>query len=152
MATNTGAVRSKAGAASGRKITREAYREIQKALSAKKGNKYGARKEIVDNITFDSKREAKRYRELKLLEKSGTISHIKVHPPYPLYGWAIPGCETDDWREKVGIYEGDFEYILVETGKIVVEDVKVGATRTALYRLKVKILLANDPFIDFREV
>jgi len=34
-------------------------------------NKYGAKKTVVDNITFDSKKEAARYQELKLLEKAG---------------------------------------------------------------------------------
>ena len=36
-------------------------------------NKYHAIKTTVDGITFDSRAEARRYRELKLLERAGVI-------------------------------------------------------------------------------
>lgn len=42
----------------------------------KKQNKYKACKVIVDDIVFDSGREAKRYNELKLLEKAGEIENL----------------------------------------------------------------------------
>lgn len=37
-------------------------------------HKYNAKKTAVDGITFDSKREAKRFEELKELEAAGVIS------------------------------------------------------------------------------
>ncbi|MDD3747626.1 MAG: DUF1064 domain-containing protein, partial [Anaerostipes sp.] len=43
-------------------------------------SKYGARKTVIDGITFDSKREAKRYQELKLLEQAGEISYLELQP------------------------------------------------------------------------
>ena len=47
-------------------------------------NKYKAVKTTIDGITFDSKREAKRYTELKLLEKSGMITHLELQPKYDI--------------------------------------------------------------------
>ena len=40
-------------------------------------NKYGNKKTVVDGITFDSRKEAKRYQELKLLEKAGEIKDLR---------------------------------------------------------------------------
>lgn len=50
-----------------------------------KRNKYGAVKKVIDNYTFDSTGEAKRYQELRLLEKAGEIRNLVAHVPYPLY-------------------------------------------------------------------
>ena len=47
-------------------------------------NKYGARKTVIDGITFDSKREAIRYQELKLLERAGEIKDLELQPKYIL--------------------------------------------------------------------
>lgn len=46
--------------------------------------KYNNRKIIVDGITFDSKKEAKRYKELKMLEKAGIIHDLKRQVKYVL--------------------------------------------------------------------
>lgn len=43
-------------------------------------NKYHNVKTKVGNITFDSKLEAKRYTELKLLEKNGLIKDLVLQP------------------------------------------------------------------------
>ena len=37
-------------------------------------NKYGAKKTIVGDVKFDSKKEAQRWMELQLLERAGEIS------------------------------------------------------------------------------
>ena len=47
-------------------------------------SKYSNRKVNIDGITFDSKKEANRYRELKLLEKVGEISNLVLQPVYVL--------------------------------------------------------------------
>ncbi|NTG48603.1 DUF1064 domain-containing protein [Agrobacterium rhizogenes] len=53
-------------------MTREEY---QAAIAKpKRRNKYGAKPTVVDGITFDSKREAEVYSDLKLLERAGRIS------------------------------------------------------------------------------
>lgn len=66
-----------------------------------KRNKYGAKKQIVDGITFDSKREAQVYGELKLREKAGEIRALDVHPQYNL---AVNG-------EPIAKYKPDFRFL-----------------------------------------
>ena len=100
--------------------------------------KYHNCKTIVDGIRFDSKKEAKRYLELKILEKAGQISHLKLQFPFILissskYGRAIK-------------YVADFVYY--EGNKRVVEDVK--GVRTPVYKLK-KRMMAEIYGIEVKE-
>lgn len=91
-------------------------------------NKYRAIKTIVDGITFDSKKEAKRYVQLKLMVKTGAISDLKLQPRFDLI---INDC-------KCGFYKADFDYI--ENGKRIIEDVK--GMKTPVYNLKKKLIKA----------
>ena len=93
-----------------------------------RANKYRAVKTTIDGITFDSKREAARYWELKWLQKAGVISHLELQPEFD---FKIGG-------KKLFTYRADFGYF--ENGKRVVEDVK--GVRTPVYRLKKKIVEA----------
>ena len=43
-------------------------------------NKYRNKKVQVDMYVFDSIRESQRYKELKLLERAGEISNLKLQP------------------------------------------------------------------------
>ena len=100
--------------------------------------KYHNSKTVIDGIRFDSKKEAKRYLELKILEKAGQISHLKLQFPFILiskseYGRAIK-------------YVADFVYY--EGNKRVVEDVK--GVRTPVYKLK-KRLMAEIYGIEVKE-
>ena len=45
-------------------------------------NKYNARKVAVDGIAFDSVREARRYKELKLMQQAGKISDLRLQVPF----------------------------------------------------------------------
>lgn len=92
-------------------------------------NKYNAKKTYVDGIAFDSKKEAKRYQELKLLERGGVISDLDCQVKFEL----IPKQEG----ERPCYYVADFVY--TENGKKVVEDVK--GFRTDVYKLKRKLML-----------
>ena len=47
-------------------------------------NKYKNRKVIVDGIKFDSMKEARRYKELKLLERGRAITDLVLQPKYEL--------------------------------------------------------------------
>ena len=47
-------------------------------------SKYRNRKTIHDGITFDSKGEANRYCELKILERAGEISDLTLQPKFTL--------------------------------------------------------------------
>ena len=111
-------------------------------------NKYGSRKIIKDGLTFDSRKEYRRYCELRLLEKAGQITNLKLQVPFEL----LPAqCETferygkkgqrlkDGQRciEKAVVYRADFVY--QENGKIVVEDTK--GFKTKDYILKRKMML-----------
>ena len=42
-------------------------------------SKYNSRKTVLDGIKFDSVKEAKRYAELKLMERAGVISHLRYY-------------------------------------------------------------------------
>ena len=93
---------------------------------------------MVDGIRFDSKKEANRYCELKLLEKGGIISNLALQVPYTLvestkYGRAIK-------------YVADFVY--KENGNTIVEDVK--GVKTPVYKIK-KRLMAEKYGIVIKE-
>jgi hypothetical protein len=91
-------------------------------------SKYHAVPTVIDGIRFDSKAEAARYRDLRILEAAGEIYNLQVHVQYPL---VVNGI-------KIGSYEADFVY--GENGRIVVEDVK--GVKTPVYRLKNKLMKA----------
>lgn len=87
---------------------------------------------------YDSKREAKRATELKLLEKAGVISHLQEQVVYEL----IPSQYRivngkKKCVERAMKYIADFQY--VENGETVVEDVK--GFRTEVYKMKKKLML-----------
>jgi len=92
-------------------------------------SKFGAVRTTVDGITFASKKEAKRYQELRLLERAKEITDLILQPRFPLQ---IHG-------KSLGSYVGDFQYT-VDGVREVVEDVK--GVRTPVYRLKKKIVEA----------
>lgn len=95
-------------------------------------NKYGAKKCEEDGYTFDSLVEREEYRRLKLRVLAGEVADIEVHPAFPL---VVNG-------HKLGSYVGDFRYRDTATGATVVVDVKSQPTKTPLYRLKRKLMLA----------
>lgn len=81
--------------------------------------KYQNRKVEADGITFDSIKEARRYSELRLLEKAGVISDLQLQSKFVL----IPTQRIDDKVvERECSYKADFVYL--ENGELVVEDVK----------------------------
>ena len=97
-------------------------------------SKYRNQKIIVDGITFDSKKEAKRWAELKLLERAGKIFNLQRQVPFVL----IPKQVRDGKvAERPCVYKADFVY--EENGEDVVEDVK--GIRTKEYAIKRKLML-----------
>jgi hypothetical protein len=97
-------------------------------------SKYNAKRTVVDGITFASKKEAKRYGELKLLERGGRILGLELQPAFDLRAKG---------GGKVGVYRADFAYHEKVVGgtRWVVEDVK--GFKTPVYRLKKKHLEAQ---------
>ena len=107
--------------------------------------KYGNKKTTVDGITFDSLKEAKRYKELSLMQQSGMIQDLKMQVKYIL----IPAQrEPDTVGARGGIHKGKLierectyvaDFVYKENGQTVVEDTK--GFRTKDYLLKRKMLL-----------
>ena len=94
-------------------------------------NKYHASKTELDGIRFDSRKEAARYSELKLLERAGAIRDLQLQVPFEL----IPKQEG----ERACTYVADFVYTDTRTGRQVVEDAK--GMRTDVYKIKRKLML-----------
>ena len=95
-----------------------------------KRSKYGNKKTEVDGITFDSKAEARRYGELKLLERAGEIRSLELQPSFALEVNGVHVCR----------YIGDFRYVDMRDSSIVVEDVK--GVETKEFRIKKKLMQA----------
>lgn len=111
-------------------------------------NKYGAVKtKTVDGITFDSQREARRWCELKLLERAGRICKLRRQVKYVL----IPTQRDSRGKllERERAYIADFVYFDLGLGHEVVEDAK--GVRTDVYKLK-KALMLERHGIRIREV
>lgn len=108
-------------------------------------NKYHSKKVTINGITFDSRKEAKRYNELALLEKAGHIENLQRQVKFVL----IPAQREPDSIGKRGgkikgklierecAYIADFVYY--ENGEMVVEDTK--GMRTKDYIIKRKLML-----------
>lgn len=120
--------------------------QIREALGENKQTKYRSQKTEIDGIVFDSKKEAKRYSELKLLERSGEISDLELQKVYELipkqYGEDIITKKGKTKRgpllERECTYIADFVY-KDSSGKTIVEDAK--GMRTEKYRIKRKLML-----------
>jgi Protein of unknown function (DUF1064) len=110
----------------------------------KKPPKYRNVRVRIDGITFDSLREAARYGELKLLQGAGLIRDLEVHPVYALQVLELTEATAPPWViHTVGTYAADFRYHIVESGVVIVEDVKSAPTKTDLYEWKKKHLLGQ---------
>lgn len=83
----------------------------------KKPPKYRNRQTVKGGRGFHSAKEANRWQELVLLEKAGQIRDLRMQVKYPLEVNGVLICT----------YRADFVY--VEAGKVVVEDVKGYRTR-----------------------
>lgn len=97
----------------------------------KKSTKYHSKRTEVDGIKFASKLEAKRYGELKLLERAKKISDLTMQPRFSI---VVNGT-------KVCTYVADFAYL--DNKKLVVEDCK--GQLLPIYKLKKKLFEATHP-------
>lgn len=101
-------------------------------------NKYHATKVIDNGITFASKGEHRRYRELLLMVKAKEIRDLTLQPKFPII---LEGT-------KICTVIGDFEYI--EGNQWVIEDYK--GFDTPLSRLKRKLVKAFYPTLEWRVI
>ena len=100
-------------------------------------NKYGAKKTVFQGITFDSQKEARRYAELRLLERGGVITDLRLQVKFDL----IPAQKDENGKviERAVTYVADFTYTDKRTGEFVVEDTK--GMKNKCYILKRKMML-----------
>lgn len=114
--------------------------------------KYGSKKTILDGISFDSKKEANRWAELRILEKAGEIEDLRRQVKFVL----IPAQYEDSTEvyqrgankgkpkrgkllEHECAYVADFVYRVTETDRTAVEDTK--GFKTKDYIIKRKLML-----------
>lgn len=110
-------------------------------------SKYNAKKKVVDGHTFDSKREAERYCDLKLFLRAGEIRNLVLQPRFLLQDKFVD--KQGNKHRKIE-YVADFFYI-DKLGRNVVEDVK--GVLTDVYKIKKKMFLKiYDEQYDFKEI
>lgn len=102
-----------------------------------KNNKYSNQKVTIDGETFDSKKEAKRYCELKLLLKAKEIRDLKRQVKFVLI---LPQKRDGKLVERECSYIADFVYRDAHTGELIVEDTK--GMKTKDYIIKRKLMLS----------
>lgn len=96
-------------------------------------SKYNAKRTTVDGITFASKLEAKRYGQLKLMERAGVIKHLVLQPSWELSHGPI---RIDPKKRRfTAKYTADFEYWDAEKDLRIIEEVKGVWTEAAKVRV-----------------
>lgn len=114
--------------------------------------KYGNRKVIIDGLKFDSRKEANRYCELKLLERAGQITNLRTQQTFELIPayyenyerYSKTGKRLTDGRrcvERAVCYKADFVY--KENGKTIVEDTKGFKTKEYIIKRKLMLYIHN---------
>lgn len=111
----------------------------------RKYNKYKNTKVVVNGITFDSKKEANRYKELIMLQRAGVITDLELQRNFEL----IPKqCEPDTIGKRGGVHKGKIierncvyraDFCYKKNGQLIVEDTK--GMRTPDYIIKRKLML-----------
>ena len=104
-------------------------------------SKYNNRKTMIDGITFDSNKEARRYTVLRSLQDGGYIKGLSLQVPFEL----IPKQDG----ERAVKYIADFVYYDIEKQIHIVEDVK--GFKTDVYKLKRKLFKYKYPEYTFIE-
>lgn len=113
-------------------------------------SKYHNRKYYIDGIVFASRKEGRRYCELKALQAAGIIHDLQLQVKFVLIPAQREECNeiyksgSRKGKPKLGkiiehecAYYADFVYY--ENGEKIVEDAK--GMRTEVYRIKRKLLL-----------
>ncbi|TGV15807.1 DUF1064 domain-containing protein [Mesorhizobium sp. M8A.F.Ca.ET.173.01.1.1] len=105
---------------------------------------------MIDGIRFASKREAKRYSELRLLQRAGQISNLEVQPAFKFEVNGRPVLIRSNGypNGRQAKYVADFAYWDGE--KRVVEDSK--GFSTPEYKLKKALVEALFPAVRIVEV
>lgn len=110
-------------------------------------NKYWNKKVEIDWIKFDSKKEAKRWGELKIMQTAWKIARLDTQPKYLLQEW----YRDKEWVKIREInYIADFSYYDILNDRKVVEDVKASKFMlTEAFKIKWKIVQYKYPELYF---
>lgn len=95
-------------------------------------SKYGNKKTEVGGIVFDSKKEARRWAELKLMMDAGEITNLQRQVKYEL----IPAIILDGKKQRAIHYVADFQYI--KDGIFTIEDSK--GFKTDVWKIKRRLM------------
>jgi hypothetical protein len=127
-----------------------AWRNYPPYMAKQTKSKYGAEKITVDGQSFASKKEARRFTQLRLLERAGEISDLKTQVKFVLIPaqrdpdtvGARGGVKKGKLIERECAYIADFVY-KDNQGETVVEDVKgyKGGGAYELFKIKRKLML-----------
>jgi hypothetical protein len=99
-----------------------------------RASKFNNVKTVIDNITFHSKKESVRYGQLKLYEKAGMITDLRLQVSYEL----IPKLVINGKTERAIKYIADFVYFDTVHKVEVVEDVK--GMITDIFKIKYRLM------------
>lgn len=93
---------------------------------------------------FDSKKEFRRYQELKVMESAGLISDLQTQVKYVL----IPSQRNELGKvvERECSYKADFVYMM--DGKKIVEDVKGFKTKEYIIKRKLMLYIHNIKIVE----
>ena len=125
-------------------------------------SKYHSVQRIVDGITFASKKEAERYLELRLQQRAGKISDLRLQVRFELLPAQFAVSDQVYTRgslkglpkrgkciERAVVYVADFVYR--ENGRLIAEDAKGMRTKEYIIKRKLFRYLYGKEY-DFREV
>lgn len=134
--------------------TQEQYQEYLKKNNKEimdtpaKKSKYNNRKTEVDGITFDSKKEAEYYCQLKLLKRAGEIKDFGMQQRYEL----LPTFKKNGVTHRSITYIADF-VITNNDGTTEIIDIKAAKNfKTDVYRIKKKLFEHKYPDLTIKEV
>jgi hypothetical protein len=116
--------------------------EAKEALaSLKSPHKYQAKPTEIDNIKFDSKKEAEYFRELKLRQRAGEIEAIELQPEFVLQE---PFYKNGKHHRAIK-FRADFR-VTYPDGRVEIIDVK--GYKTKEFKIKQKLFEARYPELE----
>ena len=120
-------------------ISSTQYQELIKG-NTKKRNKFGAVKEWLHGLCFDSRKESNYYAELQIRHRANEIAGFLYHGKFVL-------VEGTDKSNRAMTYEPDF-LVLYPNGKYEIVDTK--GFETQVFKNKMKIMREKYPEIEVK--
>lgn len=117
----------------------------------RKSKHNGIKTECVCGVVHDSRKEARRCADLRLLEKAGAIICLKSHPRYTFSVNGNPVMMDNGQQARITL---DFSYFEMPSEKLIVEDVKPASKRANSrdYPIRKAFFKALYPQAELREI